>query len=106
MRRDEREKGSDCLKDNAQFQMTIGSKYRIRSLESRDKPLITQGTFKGYTAFGHTDAVCMELDKSHNEDAGRTRVIPGHMILAIDVLSAAKETKSKEEEDNTSRYFG
>lgn len=94
------------MKENAQFQMTIGSKYRIRSLESRDKPLITQGTFKGYAAFGHNDAVCMELDESHNEDAGRTRVIPGHMILAIDVLSAAKETKSKEKDEDTSRYFG
>ena len=86
--------------------MTIGSKYRIRSLESRDKPLITQGTFKGYTAFGHEDAVCMELDESHNEDAGRTRVIPGHMIMAIDVLSVAMETKSREKDEDTSRYFG
>ncbi len=86
--------------------MTIGSKYRIRSLESRDRPLITQGTFKGYAAFGHEDAVCMELDDSHGEDKGKTRVIPGHMILAIDVLSEAQEAKSRAEPDDTSVYFG
>jgi hypothetical protein len=48
----------------------------------------------------------MELDESHNEDAGKTRVIPGHMILAIDVLSAAEETKSRDKDDDSSRYFG
>jgi hypothetical protein len=106
LRRIGNKKGSDGLKENAQFQMTIGSKYRIRSLESRDKPLITQGTFKGYAAFGHDDAVCMELDESHNEDAGRTRVIPGHMILAIDVLSLVEEPSSREKDEDTSRYFG
>ena len=36
----------------------------------------------------------MELDESHKESAGRTRIVPTHMILAIDVIESAE----KEEE--------
>jgi hypothetical protein len=94
------------MKDNAQFQLTVGSKYRIRSLESRDNPLVSQGVFKGYTAFGHDDAICIELDDYHKEDSGKIRVIPSHMVIALDVLSAAKNDISKEKDEDTSRYFG
>jgi hypothetical protein len=94
------------MKDNAKFQLTVGSKYRIRSLESRDKPLISQGEFKGYTAFGHEDAICLELDESHDDDNGKIRVIPSHMVIALDVLTAAEDTESKEKDDEASRYYG
>jgi hypothetical protein len=94
------------MKDNAQFQLTVGSKYRIRSLESRDKPLISQGTFKGYTAFGHDDAICLELDDSHVDDKGKLRVIPSHMVIALDVLDVKEDTASKEKDDEAARYFG
>ncbi len=94
------------MKDNAQFQLTVGSKYRIRSLESRDNPLISQGVFMGYTAFGHDDAICMELDESHKDDKGKLRVIPAHMVIALDVLTAAEDKDSKEKDDEASIYFG
>jgi hypothetical protein len=94
------------MKDDAQFQLTVGSKYRIRSLESRDNPLISQGVFKGYTAFAHEDAICMELDDSHKDDKGKIRVIPSHMVIALDVLSAAEDQTSKEKDQETSVYFG
>ena len=94
------------MKENAIFQLTPGSKYRIRSLESRDNPLISQGTFTGYTVFGHEDAVCIELDESHKEDAGRIRIIPAHMVIALDVLSAAEDKDSKVKEEEASTYFG
>lgn len=94
------------MKDNAQFQLTVGSKYRIRSLESRDQPLISQGTFKGYTAFGHEDAICLELDDSHTDDKGKLRVIPSHMVIALDVLDVKEDTLSKEKDDEAARYFG
>jgi len=94
------------MKENAQFQLTIGSKYRIRSLESREKPLVSQGTFKGYTAFGHNEAICLELDESHGEGKGRIRVIPSHMVIAIDVLSAAEDKDVKDKEAEASTYFG
>ena len=94
------------MKENAKFLLTVGSKYKIRSLESREKPLISQGIFKGYTAFGHDDAICIELDESHKESTGRMRVIPAHMVIAIDVLAVAEDEASKEKLDETSIYFG
>jgi hypothetical protein len=94
------------MKGNAKFQLTLDSKYRIRSLESREKPLVSQGTFKGFTAFGHQDAICLELDESHEGDKGKLRVIPMHMVVAIDVLSAAEGLKPVESEEEASRYFG
>lgn len=84
--------------------LTFGSRYVIRSLESKDKPLLTAGVFKGYTAIGGDDAVCMELDETHEKLAGKIRVIPCHMIMAIDVVSAAEPDEKKDEEPQ--RYFG
>jgi hypothetical protein len=81
--------------DDAGVMLTVGSKYRIKSLESRDSPLITHGKFLGYTAIAHDEGLCIELDSSHKEMAGRIRVIPVHVIIAIDILKAAE----KEEKD-------
>ncbi|MBU4256316.1 MAG: hypothetical protein KKB04_03540 [Candidatus Thermoplasmatota archaeon] len=79
------------------IQLTAGSEYRITSMESRDKPLITKGIFKGYTMMGDIDSLCMELGASHKDAAGKIRVIPSHMIISIDIISAAKEEKKKDE---------
>lgn len=84
------------------IQLTVGSKYKITSMESRDKPLITRGTFKGYTMIGDIDSLCMELDVSHKEAKGKIRVIPSHMIISIDIISVAKEEKKR----NESIYVG
>jgi hypothetical protein len=84
--------------------LTPGSKYIIRSLEARDKPLITVGLFRGYTALGGDDAICMELDESMEKLAGKTRIIPCHMIMAIDVMAAAEPEARTE--DETQHYFG
>jgi hypothetical protein len=85
--------------------LTPGSLYRVKSLEARDKPMETFGIFKGYAAIAHDTALVMELDKSHGDDKGKMRLIPSHMIIAIDVLKAEKEKEEKEAE-NTSVYFG
>ena len=37
------------------FVLTKGSKYRVVSLETREKPLVTHGIFKGYAAIGHDE---------------------------------------------------
>jgi len=85
--------------------LTPGSLYKIKSLEARDKPMETVGIFKGYAAIAHDTAIVMELDKSHGEDKGKTRLIPSHMIICIDVLKAEKEKEEKESE-STAVYFG
>ncbi len=84
------------------IQLTAGSEYRITSMESRDKPLVTKGIFKGYTMIGDIDSLCMELDSSHKESKGKIRVIPSHMIISIDIISVAKEEKK----DDESIYVG
>ena len=76
--------------------LTRGSRYRITSMETRDKPLVTHGVFRGYAAIGPDDGVCMELDASHAELSGKIRIIPSHMIIAIDIVEQAEETKEKE----------
>jgi hypothetical protein len=79
------------------FVLTKGSKYRIKSIESRDKPLISHGIFEGYTVVGHDEAVVITLDESHKDSAERKRIIPTHMVVAIDVIEVAEESKEKEE---------
>lgn len=75
------------------FALTKGSRYRLTSVGSRDRPLTTSGTFRGYTSVGSDDAVVMELDESHGEKAGRIRVLPLPAILSIDVLEAVQEER-------------
>jgi hypothetical protein len=98
-------KRGEAMEEEETFQLTRGSKYRIESLESREKPLITNGEFKGYTVIGHDDAICMEMDDSHGDLKGKYRLIPTHMVVAIDVITAAKDETDKDKE-KTSLYFG
>jgi len=84
------------MEENDDIVLTKGSRYRITSMETRDKPLITHGVFKGYAAVGPDDGFCIELDASHAELAGRIRIIPCHMVISIDVVAQAEERTEKE----------
>lgn len=78
--------------------LTLGSKYHVRSLASREAITETRGTFRGFTSVGTIDGLAMELDETHKELKGKVRVIPSHMILSIDILEAAKtEEETKDE---------
>src|SRR2546430_17654026 len=48
------------MAENEYIVLTKGSRYRITSMETRDKPLITHGIFRGYAAIGPDDGGCME----------------------------------------------
>ena len=92
-------------KDDA-IVLTPGSLYRVKSLESREKPLETIGVFKGYAAVAHDTAVVMEVELSTGESKETfMRLIPSHMIISIDVLKAEKEEEQKEKDGNAV-YFG
>jgi hypothetical protein len=84
--------------------LTQGSQYRIKSLESRDKPMETVGIFRGYAAVAHDTALVMELEKKLGEEKGMLRLIPSHMIISIDVLKAEKEKEVKDSETNAVSY--
>ena len=92
-------------KEPEEIRLTEGSQYEIQSIGSKDKPMVTKGRFCGFTMVGnHGEAICVELDKSHKKLAGKTRVIPTHMLLSIDILKEAKPEK-EEEEDSASRSY-
>ncbi|HEV8594847.1 MAG TPA: hypothetical protein VGR51_04885 [Thermoplasmata archaeon] len=81
--------------------LTKGSRYRVASIETREKPMVSHGVFRGYAAIGPDDAMCMELDASHGELAGKIRVIPCHMVISIDVVEQIEEKKGKADEPKT-----
>ena len=86
--------------------LTPGSLYRIRSLESRDKPLETVGLFKGYAAIGHDTAIVVEVELATSGKKEKLmRLIPAHMVIAIDVLKEEKEEQPKDKDSNAV-YFG
>src|SRR5256886_3490057 len=66
--------------------LTKGSRYRIESMETRERTKVTKGVFRGYATIGTDDAVVIELDDSHQELKGKLRLIPLHVVLAVDVL--------------------
>ena len=75
------------------------SRYRVESLASRDNPLITEGIFRGFTHVGN-GVVAIALDT----DEGLRRIIPTHMILAIDVLSVPERVEEEDERESKA-YF-
>jgi hypothetical protein len=85
--------------------LTKGSKYRVESLESRDKTVVTHGEFLGFTMMGNIDGIAMRMDKSHAEMAGKVRIIPSHMIVSLDVIEAKKEEPEKEKKSSDPHFY-
>ena len=85
--------------------LTKGSKYRIESLESRDKTLVTNGEFLGFTMMGNIDGIAMRMDKTHDHMAGKVRIIPSHMIVALEVVEAKKEEPEKEKKPSDPHFY-
>lgn len=90
-------------KDERTVHLTLGSKYHVRSLASREAVLETKGTFRGFVSVGSIDGLAMELDETHAALAGKVRVIPSHMVLSIDIVEAAKSDEEKPD-DVTMHY--
>jgi len=88
------------------MELTEGSIYKITSVGTRDNILETEGRFKGFISIGVDETgLLIELSKSHNEMAGKIRIIPLHVILLIDVLDA-KENQTKDDFKGISHYVG
>lgn len=101
------------------LKLTPGSRYRITSMMTRDEPLVTEGTFKGYTMVGNMDALLMDLappakgkakgkgkgkGKAKAEGKEELRLIPAQVIVSIDILDQMEE-KEEEERSPASRYY-
>lgn len=82
--------------------LSVGSRYRIQSMGTRDEMVVTHGVYRGQVTLGDYTAVAIELDDSHKELAGKIRLIPSHMILALDMLSIVEEADEADEETERS----
>jgi len=92
--------------NNEEFQLTEGSTYKILSIAGRQEPLSSQGVFKGYVTIGIEEGgIRLELDETHKDLFGKTRLIPLHAILAIDVIEAKEKCQPKEKKE-THHYYG
>ena len=88
------------------MELTEGSEYKILSLGARDNMLETEGIFKGFISIGVDETgLLMELNHKHGEMAGKTRIVPLHVLLAIDILKI-EENEKKEDDKGVSHYVG
>ena len=88
------------------MELTEGSEYKILSLGARDNMLETEGIFKGFISIGVDETgLLMELNHKHGEMAGKTRIVPLHVLLAIDILRI-EENEKKDDDKGVSHYVG
>lgn len=83
-----------------ELQLTLGSKYLIKSIMTREQVLETEGTFRGITTVGTNDALVMELGAKAGPLKGKLRVIPTHMVVCIDIVESVKGAEKKSEDEN------
>jgi len=94
------------MNEEKKIELTEGSLYKITSLGGRDHALETEGIFKGFISIGVDESgLLIELSKSHGNMAGKTRIVPLHVILLIDVIKA-KEDFKKDDDKVMSHYVG
>ena len=88
------------------MELTEGSEYKITSLGGRDTLLETEGVFRGFISIGVDESgLLMELNASHGDRSGEIRIVPLHVILLIDILSA-KENEKREDDKGLAHYVG
>jgi len=88
------------------MELTEGSEYKILSLGGRDTIIETEGIFKGFITIGVDETgLLMEMNHKHGEMTGKTRIIPLHVLLAIDILKM-EENEKKEDDKGVSHYVG
>ncbi|HEC88330.1 MAG TPA: hypothetical protein ENI52_03330 [Thermoplasmata archaeon] len=88
-----------------EIELIPGSKYIIYSIGSEKEMLQTSGIFVGYSYLSKDEiGICIKMDSSHGSKKNKTRIIPAHMILAIDIIEEKKVRKKGE--DEAKHYFG
>ncbi|UCH71624.1 MAG: hypothetical protein JSW62_04295 [Thermoplasmatales archaeon] len=94
------------MNEKNKVELTEGSEYKIYSLGGKDRFLETEGVFYGFISIGVDETgLLIKLNNSHGTMAGKTRIVPLHAILAIDVLKA-EENEKKDDDKQMSHYVG
>ena len=68
---------------------------------SSDLPLSSWWLSSSSTTIGTDDAIVVELDESHQELKGKLRLIPLHVVLAVDILEQVPGDAPKVEKHGT-----
>ena len=82
-----------------------GSKCVVYISTSHEEIAKTSGTFEGFVPVGEESSLCITLDENHGALAGKMRLIPTNMIVAIDIIEAAEEEEKTENYEET-HYYG
>ncbi len=84
--------------------LTPGSKCVVYSAASNDDIVKTSGRFEGFVPVGEESSLCIVLDETHGDMAGKVRLIPTNTIAAIDIIELAKK-EDKVEKYEANHYF-
>jgi hypothetical protein len=83
-----------------EIELTVGSEYRILSLGGKDHVLKSEGIFRGYVTVGMEEiGLLIKLNEKHEDMNGKIRIVPLHVILAIDVLDAKPDDENDDEKE-------
>ena len=82
-----------------------GSKCVVYAATSHEEVAKSSGTFQGFVPVGEESSLCIVLDERHGEMAGKIRLIPTNMIVAIDVIEMAHVEDNRETNEDT-HYYG
>jgi len=94
------------MNEKPEIELTEGSQYKIFSLGGKENMLETEGMFKGFTSLGVDEpGLLMELNGNHGEMVGKIRIVPLHVVLAIDILEAVPNQK-KDDTKEMDHYVG
>lgn len=94
------------MKKDEKMELTEGSEYKVLSLGGRDTMIETEGVFKGFINISIDEVgLLMELGHKHGTMAGKTRIIPLPVLLAIDILKV-EANERRDEDKGVSHYVG
>jgi hypothetical protein len=94
------------MKDRENMELTKGSKYKIFSLGGKENILESEGFFQGYINVGVDEiGLLIKLSEKHEDMVNKIRIIPLHVILAIDILDA-KPNNDYDGEKEMPHYVG
>jgi hypothetical protein len=89
-----------------ELELTVGSEYKIISLGGRESTIESEGLFEGFVSVGVDEiGLIIRLGKKHGNMNNKIRIIPLHVILAIDVLDA-KPNEKKDADKERPHYVG
>ena len=94
------------MREKINLELTNGSKYNIFSLGGKENILESEGYFEGYMNIGLDEiGLLLKLSEKHGDIENKIRIIPLHVILAIDIIDS-KPNNDNNGEKEMPHYVG